>query len=154
MHAKAVIPFVAGLLVVAACSETSSDVVAADRQVPTAQATKSSSSGRALDVGLTRLSVTQDFLDGPDLARAFVETGSDSQHCLATFAENDPGFGADGLRGLVTMCRPRVIDGNKGVGVLIVLPESFVGLESFQLDLTVYHAGAFRYAAPVPCGEC
>ncbi len=104
--------------------------------------------------GLFRIQLTHDFVDSPRLVRAFVETGSKSQQCLATFAENDPGFGPDELVGLVVMCRPREIDGKRGVGVAVFLPPAWEGI-AFAIDLTIHHAGVLDYRDPVPCpGEC
>ncbi len=110
---------------------------------------------QATDIGLSRVIVNEDFLDGHRLVRAFVATGSDSPHALCTFAENDPGFGPLRLAGLTVMCRPREFNGEIGVGIAIFLPALFKTDQGFELHLTLYHAGARNYAEPIPCpAEC
>ena len=113
----------------------------------------------AQDIKFKRVLLTEEFLDGPRLVRAFVETNTDNENVLCTFAENDPGFGALRLAGLVIMCRPRVIEDEVGVkvgvGIIIVLPVLFETRKGFVFELTLFQSEAEYYNDPVPCpGAC
>jgi hypothetical protein len=74
--------------------------------------------------------------------RAFVPTGSLSDHCLATLSEsNFP------IAGTTVFCAPRVFQGQQGILFSAFFPQSMpTGL---FLSATVYQEGAHQFGAPV-----
>lgn len=113
-------------------------------------------------IGATRVIVSQSDMDGEQLLRAFVPTGSTNENILCTFAENEPGWSGAQLAGLTVMCRPREWEGQKGIGIAVFFPfeptTDEMVLENngeFRIHLTVFQEGARGYGAPVSCpGEC
>jgi hypothetical protein len=85
----------------------------------------------------------------PDRAaiRAFVPTGSLSNHCLATLSEsNFP------IPGTTVFCGPRVFQGQEGILFSVFFPQSIpTGLlpTGLFLSATVYQEGAHGYGTPV-----
>lgn len=79
--------------------------------------------------------------------RAFVPTGSLSDHCLATLSEsNFP------IAGTTVFCAPRVFQGQQGILFSVFFPQSIpTGLlpTGLFLSATVYQQGAQVFGTPV-----
>jgi hypothetical protein len=74
--------------------------------------------------------------------RAFVPTGSLSNHCLATLSESN-----SATAGITVFCGPRVFQGQQGILFSAFFPQPIpTGL---ILSATVYQEGAHGYGTPV-----
>ena len=74
--------------------------------------------------------------------RAFVTTGSLSDHCLATLSEsNFP------LAGTTVFCAPRVFQGNQGILFSVFFPQPVP--TGIFLSAALYQEGAQGYGTPV-----
>jgi hypothetical protein len=103
-----------------------------------------------IPIGATQIFLTNALLD-PDqnfqVIRAFVPTGSTSQHCLATL--NDTNFAPFGT---ILFCAPREPSGFgsvPGVLVSVFFPEP--PTIDITLTVTVYQEGSEKYGTPVLC---
>lgn len=90
-----------------------------------------------------------DPLEGYQVIRAFIPTGSKSVNCLATMNEiltNQP------LNGIVLFCgerEPFGFGGTPGILVSVFFPQP--PPQELQLSITLYQQGARSYGAPVLC---
>jgi hypothetical protein len=74
--------------------------------------------------------------------RAFVPTGSLSQHCLATLSESN-----FAIPGISVFCSPREFQGQQGVLFGAFFPQPVP--PGFTLSATIYQEHAHGYGAPV-----
>jgi hypothetical protein len=107
------------------------------------QSTPPSPSGAAPPIGAGKILIGDDQVTPNRFAvRAFVATGSLSDHCLATLSESN-----FAVPGITVFCAPREFQGQKGVLFSAFFPQPVPS--GLILSATVYQEHAIGYGAPV-----
>jgi hypothetical protein len=125
-------------------------LVVSIRQQTYAQVGSAESEGSDVKtVSLNFTSAQLDPLEGNNVIRAFVPTGSKSVNCLASLNE----IGTDAFpTGITVFCGEREPSGFGGVpGMLVSVFFPQTPPPSLVLSVTLYQKGAKKYGAPVLC---
>jgi hypothetical protein len=102
------------------------------------------SAHHSLPIGATTVFFTRDQMPWDQVIRAFIQTESESQHCLATL-----GDAVDGWNIRTVFCAPRTFNGAKGIMVSVFLNNPVPEGAEVYVELTLYQEGASGYGQPV-----